>query len=178
MTRTRWLIVAFWIFVGVMLFRQFQSHTARLEQEGAAHPTNGHYFFTPPPAAPAAPAASMAPPEAPDVRQTHFVIHPNTPGAGSFTCEVTVLNQGQKTARGVQVHVRPFRGVMYGSDTLGHVGYHALPESDPLSQYGDWLSFPDLKQGESSTQSAVFMNHPNVNPGFNPNPEITFEPAK
>jgi hypothetical protein len=177
MTRTRWLIVAFWLFVAVMLVIQFQQENARLNQDARDNPKDGHYFFTPPLTNSAPP--TIAPPVlAPDIRQTAFVVHPNTPGFGSFTCDVTVTNQGLRPAKAVQVHVRPFRGVMSGNDGLGHVKYRAVPENDPLSQYGDWLAFPDLKPGESSTQSAVFLNHPNVNPGHNPNPEITFEPAK
>ena len=74
--------------------------------------------------------------------------------------------------------MRPYRGAGYGSIELGRGGFHILKETDPLSQYGTWISFPDLKPGESSSQSAIFFDHPHVQAGFNPSPEINFETAK
>jgi hypothetical protein len=175
MTRTRWLIVLFWVFVVGMLIKQCHDYTEAQIKEGELNPPRQYFFTAPPPAPPAPPPPPAA---GGDVRQISFKSEEGTPGPGSFTCLVTLRNEGLQTARSIQVRVRPYRGVKYGTDGEGHVGYTLLQETDPLSQYGTWIGFPDLKPGETATESAVFLDRPNVSAGFNPQPEITFETAK
>jgi hypothetical protein len=177
MTPTRWLIVLFWVVVIALLLHECMQEDAARVQQGNAEKKR-QYFFVPP-ISQANPTPPPAPPiMAADVRQVSFITKVNTPGAGSFTCYVTVRNQGLLKATSIRVHVRPYRGAGVGSIDIGPAKFHILKETDPLSQYGTWLSFPDLKPGESATQSAVFFDHPNIKAGFNPNPEIIFETAK
>jgi len=173
MTPLRWVIVFFWLFVAVMLLKTFLDSEAKRKEEIVLHPEQKQFFFTPPPgqAAPVVPSANA------DVQQTAFAVQEETP-PGNFTCTVTVQNVGSKKAENVQVRVRPYRGSSTGSTELGHGRFHLLDENDPLSQMGSWVSFPDLAPGASATQSVVFLNQFNVNPGKNPKPEITFETAK
>ena len=180
MTRTqwRWLIAIFWIFVIGMLVRQFwQSDQQQQAEAEARPPTQQHFFFVPPPTPHALPSPPQPTP-GPAVHQTRFVVHADTPGQGSFTCDVTLVNEGETIAHNVQIYVRPYRGVRQGVDVLGHSNYKLLPDDDPLSQYGVWITFPDLKPGEAVTESTVFLNHPNILPGFNPDPQIVFEAPK
>jgi hypothetical protein len=175
MTPTRWVIVFFWIFVGAMIIKSILDSEAAHHQAAIDHPQQKQFFFTPPPGK-VAPAAVN--PNA-DVRQIGYTIQDNTPGAGSFTYQVTLKNVGSRKATAIQIHVRPFRGAINGDEDVGHAtALKPLQDSDPMSQYGSWITFPDLAPGESSTQSAIFMDRPNLLPGKNPNPEITFETVK
>jgi hypothetical protein len=85
---------------------------------------------------------------------------------------------GGKTATGVQVAVRPFRGAIRGSDNYGHTPYGTIKDTDPLAQLESWVAFPDLAPGQQSTQSVIFLSQPNIAPGKNPKPEIDFQNAK
>jgi hypothetical protein len=176
MTPTRWLIVLFWVLVGFVLLKQCADSGRKIAQEAGTAPPR-QYFFVAPPATKSLPGPAVPSPNA-DVHQVGFTWKDNTPGQGLYTCQVTLRNDGTKPATGVSVHVRPYRGTMYGTNGEGHVGYRLLKDTDILSQYGSWVSFPDLKPGESSTQSAVFLDQPNATPGYNPNPEIDFGTAK
>jgi hypothetical protein len=170
MTRTRWLILAFWIVIVGMLIKQLIDKNAQL----AAHPADQqHFFFTP------VPGQEPPPPPVPgaDVRETGFAVEPDTPSPGNFTCHVTLQNQGSTKAIGVQLHVLPYRnGSLLNTETPA-VNHSAANQWD-LSHYGVWLAFPDLAPGQSSTQSTIFLAYPNVRPGEDPHPEIIFKADK
>jgi len=176
MSRLRKLIIAFWIFIGCMLLWQFYEYDQGLTQAEEAHPTQEHFFFYQTNLAPVAP-----PPQRHDgayVEQTSFTTRDNTPATGSFTCQVTLKNDGNAKAVGVQVMVRPYRGIRTGDEDMGHTPLGVLSDNDPLAQLGQWVTFPDLAPGESSTQSVVFLSHPDVQPGANPNPDLVFQTDK
>jgi hypothetical protein len=169
MTPLRWLIVLFWGFVAIMLVKTFHdSDVARQNQAGPAPPA--HYFYQ-------APSNQPAPNPKADVQQVRYVVQAETP-PGNFTCQVTLKNVGGEVARDVQVEVRPFLGGHTGSDNMGHIPYAILSETDPLSQISNDLAFPDLEPGQESTESLVFMEHLNVEPGNNPKAQISFLSGK
>jgi hypothetical protein len=177
MSRTRKLIIAFWIFIGIMLLWQFYNYDQGLTRAAVEHPTQEHFWFTN--SASATPvASSQAHRNGADVQQTAFSVQNNTPSAGNFTCRVTLKNMGNAKAVGVQVSVRPFRGISLGDADNGHGTSGVLSDSDPISQIGQWVTFPDLAPGESGTESAVFLNRNDMQPGTNPNPEIIFQTQK
>ncbi len=167
----RWLAVLFWCFIGIMLIKSVYDHESRRQLDAQEHPGQQHFFFTQPGSPSGPPPVAGA-----NVQQTHFEVQANTPGPGSFTCLVTVKNLGLTKAENVQVHVRPYKGPLRGVDD--NRPPPPLTDSDPLSQYGSWVSFPDLAPGESNTESVVFLTHPIYYPGNNPKPEIIFETAK
>src|SRR5580765_3113138 len=109
MSRTRMLIISFWIFIGTMLLWQFYTYNQKLDKASEEHPTQAHFWFTN-----AADAAPVAPVQehrdGPDIQQTAFKVENNTPSTGSFTCQVTLTNKGNAKATGIQVKVRPYRG--------------------------------------------------------------------
>ncbi len=172
-----WVAVLFWILVTVMILKGCHDSDVHRDQVDAQ--TQKHFFFSHPPAAPKQFFLPSQSPNA-DVQQISFVVHPDTPYQGQFTCDVTVKNMGGKKAIGVQVAVRPFRGAMRGDDNLGGRtgGFSMVKDNDPLAQQTSWLTFPDLAPGAQGTQSAVFLGQPNVTPGKNPKPEIDFQNAK
>jgi hypothetical protein len=110
--------------------------------------------------------------------QTSFVVQPDTPATGSFTCLVTLKNIGNVKATSIQVCVRPFRGVSTIDIDVGGNRGGTLDDNNPISMISDWLSFPDLDPGESRTLSDVFLTRPDIHPGVNPRPQIIFEAAK
>jgi hypothetical protein len=61
---------------------------------------------------------------------------------------------------------------------VGSTDTSILSDSDPTSQVGQWVAFPDLAPGESSTRDVVFLGRTDVKPGANPNPEIQFQTEK
>jgi hypothetical protein len=91
---------------------------------------------------------------------------------------VTLRNKGNAKAVGIQVSVRPYRGISKGDEDVGHTDLSLLSDSDPISQLGQWVTFPDLAPGESSTRNVVFVSRNDVSPGTNPNPEIQFQTEK
>jgi len=159
-----------------MLIRQFMDYNSRLDKETIENAKSQHFFAVPS----ATPKSSGNDTQGADVSQISFSIKNDVPGAGSFTAFIVVKNQGNAKAVGVQVLARPYRGILVGGtdQRMSHDPIHRLPENDPLSQFGKWVDFPDLAPGETSTQSVIFVNQPNVSPGNNPNPQITFETAK
>jgi hypothetical protein len=176
MTPTRWLIVVFWLFIAGMLYREFHQSEVDRKVRIAEHPQQEHFFFTPLPGHATPPPASVSP--AGGVQQTSFQVQPNTPGPGNFTCLVTVKNVGSVKAENVQVHVLPYKGGYTGDSDIPDRTFGPITDTSSLGQYGDWVAFPDLAPGESETRSAVFIDHPNANPGTNPKPEIIFETPK
>jgi hypothetical protein len=171
-------IIFFWVFIVGMLVWQFYSYNQGLTKQEEEHPTQQHFFFYQTNAA----SLPVAPAKHADayVEQTGFTVENDTPGRGSFTCHVTLKNNGEAKATGVQVKVRPYRGIEIGDADAGPntQNVQKLDDNDPLSQMNQWVSFPDLAPGESSTQSAVFLATGNWPPGDNPKPEIVFDTAK
>jgi hypothetical protein len=176
MTLMRKLIIAFWIFIVIMLLWQFYTYDQGLKQASIDHPQQEHFYFVHTNAAPG--ASSQAHIEGPDIEQTAFVVENNVPGSGSFTCHVTLKNIGNAKAVGVQVNVRPYRGISLGDEDVGHATTATLSDDDPISQFGQWLTFPDLAPGESSTQSVTFTGRNDAKPGRNPKPDILFQTEK
>jgi hypothetical protein len=161
MTPTRKLIFAFWVFIVIMLLWQFYSYNESLKQQAIDHPTQTQFIFIHTNAPPA--AAAPVQKNGPDVRQVGYTVESNAPSDGNFTIHVTLKNVGTAKAVSVQIHIRPYRGMRLGDEDVGsHLSI--LPEDDPLSQYGTWITFPDLAPGESSTQSVVFLDHQGATP--------------
>jgi hypothetical protein len=178
MSRTRWLIVAFWVFIGGMLWWQFNSYNTAIDVKAKEHPTQEHFFAngspnpdgsmpkpTPSATNPIAPAA--------DVEQVSYSVQKDTPGTGSATATIVLKNQGNAKAVGVEVFLRPYRAAPSTDvNARGISGNGALSEDDPVSQMGQWVTFPDLAPNESATQSVVFTEHQGLEPGGNPTPKI------
>jgi hypothetical protein len=163
MSLTRKLIIAFWIFIVIMLLWQFYSYDQGLKQAAIDHPQQDHFFFfntnTAAASAPVQPQIN-----GPDIEQTAYSVEEQTPSSVTFTVHVTLKNLGNAKAVGIQIHVRPFRGMRLGDEDVGNSPLSILPEDDPRSQFGQWVSFPDLAPGESSTQSVIFLNQDNATP--------------
>lgn len=179
MSLTRKLIIAFWIFIGIMLFWQFYAYDQGLKEAAIDHPQQKQFlFFNTNAVASAAPAQPVR--NGPDVEQTAYSVEENTPTPGSFTCHVTLKNLGNAKAVNVQVAVHPYRGTPTDDEDVGHNTDQItlLDDDDYRAQMVDWLTFPDLAPGESSTQSTVFLMRNDVKPGPNSKPEINFEPEK
>lgn len=178
MSRTRMLIISFWVFIGCMLLWQFYTYDHGLTQASIDHPRQTQFWFTNSSAS-TAPTPSKAPiHDGADVEQTGFSIVDGTPSAGSMTCYVTLKNTGNAKAVDVQVQVRPFLGASNYDEDVGQQKVVVVTEDNPISQINQWVSFPDLAPGESSTQSAVFLSRTYSVPGKNPQPKILFETAK
>ncbi|MCE0497597.1 MAG: hypothetical protein LV481_06600 [Methylacidiphilales bacterium] len=175
----RILIVAFWTFVVVMLAWQAYNYNAQVVTHPKPAPEQ-HYFYNP----------GLIPssgPKVPDVRQTSYRVIPDSPQPGSFTVQFTIKNVGTATATNIQVKIRPYRGFIPGDPDNPPPGGTAsgppipavpLSDNDPTSQYGQWVSMPDLAPGQSNSESAVFPNQPNMSPIDSPKLEINFSPAK
>jgi hypothetical protein len=176
MTRTRQLIIAFWVFIGVMLIWQLYSYNQGMEKTATDHPAQTTFIFLHTNAAPVAP--SMVHSDSADIQQVDYVVQPDTPSVGSFTCLVTLKNEGGATGTSVQISVRPYRGVSNYDEDVGHQNAVVLSDDDPASQFNDWLSFPDLAPGESVTRPVIFTSRPDIKPGANPKPEIIFDTDK
>jgi hypothetical protein len=168
---------AFWTFIVVMLLWQFYLYNQKLSAPDPAHPDRAHFFFYMPSKA----AGTKGVPGAHDgpyVEQTAFSVSDNTPTSGSFTCHVTLKNTGKAKAIDVEVRVRPFRGTSLNDveDDKGETP--PMDDNSPMAQFGQYVAFPDLAPGESSTQDAVFIKQPGGNYGKNPSPEIIYAPEK
>lgn len=173
-----WFITGFWIFIAIMLLWEFHDYNQVAVQTDAAAPKQEHFFFydtntdTPPP------EASKAKVDGADVEQTAFTTEKNVPAAGSFTAHVTVKNLGTAKAVGIQVMVRPYRGIMTVSGEMSDTGNQYLDDNDPLSQFGQWVDVPDLAPGESATVDTIFTSRAGISPGNNPKPQILFGTEK
>jgi hypothetical protein len=176
MSRTQKWITAFWIFIGCMLLWQFYSYNEGLKQQAIEHPQQTEFWFTN--AAPTKAAPTQAAINGADVQQTAFAVQDNTPNTGSFTCQVTLKNVGNAKAVDIQISVRPYRGVSNYDEDVGQQNVIVLSDDDPLSKFGQWVSFPDLAPGESSTQSVTFLSRSDFKPGNNPKPNIMFQTEK
>jgi len=178
MTLIRKLIIAFWIFIGCALLWQFYTYNQGLKEAAITHPQQEHFYFfnTNTAASPAAPIRPKR--EGADVQQIRFLVEDNAPATGSFTCHVTLKNVGNAKAVGIQVSVRPYRGIIRGDEDMGHTDMSTLSDTDPISQFGQWVTFPDLAPGQSSTQSVIFISRSDARPGTNPNPDILFQTEK
>jgi hypothetical protein len=175
MSWTRRFIWAFWIFVVIMLLWQFTNYNAKISAP-PDHPTQGHFFFYQHTDADA--AAGAADHQGPFVEQTSFSVEDNTPNSTAFTCHVTLKNTGKAKAINVEVCVRPFRGTLDGDPDNGPNTDKLLDDNSPRAQINQWITFPDLGPGESSTQSAVFMKQGASVYGNNPKAEIVYQPEK
>jgi len=184
------IVTAFWVIIIGILLWQFYSYNKGLDQQAIDHPQQTQFFFFKTNSAPVAPAPVQK--NGPDVQQVGYRVAENVPSDGNFTVYVTLKNVGNAKAAGVQVHVRPYRGMRLGDEDAGNSPLHILPEDDPLSQYGEWVYFSDLAPGESSTQSVIFLSRAGATPvvmGSSDTgipgqpmekivPEIVFGPAK
>ena len=162
MSRTRQLIIAFWVFIVIMLLWQFYIYDKGITTAATTHPTQEHFYFIHTNA-----PTSVAPPvehQGAFVQQTNFAVQNDVPATGSFTCQVTLKNLGHAKAAGVQVSVRPFRGTPPATRTWAS-RRSRRSDNSALAQFGQWLNFPDLGPGESSTQSVIFLSRPGVEPG-------------
>jgi len=170
----RILTVAFWTFVVVMLAWQFYNYNNQVAALSESHPEQ-HYFYNP------GPIASQTAPKGPDIRQIAYTVTPNSPQPGSFTVQFTVKNVGNITATSIQVKVRPYRGMILGDQDNplpGGGGTGPVSDNDPISQYGQWVALPDLAPGQSSSNSMVFADQPNMTPTDGPKLDIIFVPVK
>jgi hypothetical protein len=158
---TKW-IAAFWVIVIGLLLWQFYSYDKGLDQDAIDHPQQTHFFFFKSNSPPVAPIPVQK--NGPDVQQVGYRVAENVPANGNFTVYVTLKNLGNAKAAGVQVHVRPYRGMRLGNEDVGNSPLSILPEDDPLSQYGEWVYFPDLAPGESNTQSVSFLSKVGATP--------------
>ncbi len=167
---------SFWAFIVIMLGWQAYQYNAKISKADPLHPTQEHFFFIHTNA-----HLVVIPPVAkdgPDVQQTRFTIEDNTPGASSFTCHVTLKNVGKAKAVNVQVNVRPYRGAPTGDVDVGRSSAAPVNDSDPIAQFGQWVSFPDLDPGQSDTETAVFTKQTGANFGRNTPADIIFEAEK
>ena len=162
MTNTTKAIIAFWVFIIAMLIWQFYDYNKGLDQAAIEHPQQTHFYFIHTNGPPVAPTPVQI--NGPDVEQVGYTIENSAPVQGNFTVHVTLKNLGTVKAVGVEIHVRPYRGMRLGDEDGGNSNLRILSDDDPLSQYGDWLSFPDLAPGESSTQSVSFLDHEGASP--------------
>lgn len=176
MTRTQKLIALFWVFIGGMLIWQFSSYNHAVVQQAIDHPKPAHYFFDGSSQQPDSVAPSL---RAANVQQIGFLTQNDTPSAGSFTAQVILKNVGNTKATGVQVFVRPYRGILVNPNgrQRSNDDFNTLPlsENDPLSQFGQWVTFPDLDPGQENTQNVIFLSRSGIGPGKNPQPQIIFE---
>jgi hypothetical protein len=173
-----WFLTVFWVFIATMLIWEFFSYNKNYSQVQAAQPQDTHFFFYDTNVV-AKPAAAGKPTvDGPDVEQVLYSTEESVPSPGNFTAHVTLKNKGTAKAVDVQIMVRPYRGIMLQSGEVISGQSTYLDESDPLSQYGQFVSFPDLAPGQSASVDVVFPDHPNVTPGNNPKPEIDFGTAK
>lgn len=159
-----------------MLLWQFYLYNQKVSTPDPAHPTQDHYFFYQPSTKPG--AAAPVDHDGPFVEQTAFSVSDNTPSSVSFTCHITLKNTGKAKAIDVQARVRPYRGTIAGDVDMGRTLIVPLDENSAMSQFGQYVSFPDLAPDESNTQDVVFMKQVGGHYGKNPTPEIIYEPEK
>ncbi len=174
----RWLYAAFWLIVGTMLFLQFQSYNKHLDQAiAAAGPKQQHFYFFNGATNAADTTEAPPKPDVANVKQVGFSCQDNTPSQGNFTCHVSLKNYGTLKATGIQIQVSPYRGIVLNLDNDNEPP-QVISDTDPLVQYNQWVSAPDLAPGETESVDAVFLAHPGYSPGNNPNPQIIFHAEK
>lgn len=176
MTRTNWLILGFWGFIGFMLIWQFLDYNSHIDKVAEEHPVQTQFFYFHTNSAPVH-ASKM---QGPNIVQASYWTEPGKPSTGMFTSHIVLKNLGLTKAIDIQILVRPYRGIVMGDADNGRTtsGLIPLNDNDPLSQYGQWASFPDLAPGESATETIVFMAQSGTRLGDNPNPQIIFSADK
>jgi hypothetical protein len=166
MTPTRWIITAFWAVVILLTLKYvFTDVTA------VAPPTapEQHWYPPPLPGSPL-PASAQA-----DVRLIHYVPQV-TPGAGSFTADVTIQNFGQKKATGIQVRIQPYVGT---ADSTAAPGPDEMPTGgDSVTAVFQWLDFPDLAPGATEMQTVTLPMRSDATPAEEFKPQVIFQTAK
>lgn len=171
------LIFIFWAFVLSML--GYQMVQEYLKGQAAHASYVARQVVTPPQAtSPAATLSSTPPPPISpdaDVRQIGYSVKGHSPT--QFEAIITLKNVGGGTAAGVQIFVRPFRG---GDNSKNPGMDSTTPEDSPDSQYGEWVSFPDLAPGQEATQPFDFNARPEhgISPGGNDDPKIIWVTKK
>lgn len=159
-----------------MLLWQCYSYDQGRKMAAITHPQQEHFYFFPSNAAPVAPTPAHR--DGADVQQVGYTVQKDTPGTGSMTCHVTLKNEGNAKAVGIQIMVRPYRGVSNFDEDASSQQNIVVSDDDPLSKFGQWITFPDLAPGESNTQSVVFTSRTDFKPGVNPTPTILFQTEK
>jgi hypothetical protein len=170
MTPTRWLIVAFWVFVLLMGAKSFYDYNSHLDHEEAAQ-SEKHYF--PPSLMPGAPAA---PSTDADVRQIRYTPKENDM-TSQFTAEVVIKNFGQKKATNIQVRIQPYIGTVDNSGQPGPDEILGPNSVDPTANVFRWVEFPDLGPGETASQTLTFPMRSDAAPRGHFDPKITFQTA-
>jgi hypothetical protein len=166
MTPTRWLITAFWAVVILLTLKYV--YTGLTSAPPPVVPEQ-HWYPPPMPGSPL-PASPQA-----DVRLIHYVPHV-TPGAGSFTADVTIQNFGQKNATGIQVRIQPYVG---NSDSPSAPGPDEMPTGgDAVTAVFQWLSFPDLAAGATETQTVTLPMRSDADPAAAFKPQVVFQSVK
>src|ERR1700761_3875921 len=161
MTRTRKLIIGFWVVIILLLLWQFHDYNQGLEKKGHEEVQQQHFFFVPTNAGPQAPPKPVH--EGAYVEQIAYNVQRETPGAGSFTCNMTLKNTGTSLATSVQGAIYPFRGTRLGDPDNGHSDSKVISDTDARSNIVQWVNFPDLAPGQSETESAVFIDQEGLN---------------
>jgi len=174
----QWFYTAFWVFIIGMILWQFYDYNSGLDHAIAvAGPKQQHFYFL---NGQTNTASLDAPPkpDGADVKQVGCTYTDNVPYHGSFTAHVSLKNYGNMKAIGVQVQVTPYRGTMVGLENDNSPAT-ALPDSDPIAQINQWVSFPDLAPGETVTKDAVFgAAQKGYTQGDNANPQVLFQTEK
>jgi hypothetical protein len=178
MTRTNWLIVGFWAFIVIGCTWQCSSYNTHLDKETEAHPVRGEFFFYHSKNDPA--HGGVATVAGAQVQQLNYWTEPETPSSGMFTSHVVLKNTGSAKATAVEIWVRPYKGIYTGDEDNGRSSRPEgnLSDNDPLTQYGQWVNFPDIAPGETATETVVFVARPGFNLGNNPTPQIIFSTDK
>jgi len=176
MTRTRWLITLFWLFIGGMLLWQFSSYNQHLDQDAIEHPQQQHFFFYPTNQASGVTVEPTAVVDGPNVQQERYWTEDKTPTPNNFVAHFILKNVGNAKAVSIQIMIRPYSGTTVGDEDNGHSQTHILSDSDPLSQLGQVVDVPDLAPGEeSAVQNVTFFKQGGAPLGSNPHPAITFQ---
>ena len=170
MTTTRWLIVAFW----AVMFLIGAFYVVESVMKPPPPPVPEKHWF-PPPLPGSVPSAASA---NADVRLAAYVLKP-VPNSSTFTVDVTVKNVGQKKATGVQVKVQPYVGTM--DTNKAEPGPDEIPDQpggDPMATVVQWVTFPDLPPGQTSTQTLTFSMRGDATPAQSqPHAQVQFQTA-
>jgi hypothetical protein len=168
MTPTRWLITGFWIVILVLGVKAFYDFNSKVSATPAV--PEQHWF---PPGMPGSEPAAK--PNVADVRLIHYVPHV-APGAMSFTADVVVQNFGMKKATGIQVRVQPYVGNTENSKTApGPDEIPNLSGGDPMVNVFQWVDFPDLAPGATSTQTITLSRRSDADPAQSFKPQVVFQ---
>jgi len=174
MSQKTLLIVLFWVVVGSMLIWQFNDYNQTVTQQDQATMKPEHYFFYNTNVVDDPAHQSKPHPVGADVQQTSYSVEDNAPGVGSFTCHAILKNEGTVKAVDIQIFIRPYRkSMLIDGEMINHPTIY-LDDNDPRSQFGQWVSVPDLEPGHSARVDAIFTATQGIPPGKNPDPKIIF----